>query len=757
MTALTGFAKLETVFDTPLLRALNLSIAVLLIAVVGGVYWYGWRPLGETSGDVTLGVSAAASITRDDLGVPHIHAANVEDALFLEGYAMAQDRLWQMDALRRRAAGELSEVVGAATAEADREARRLRLRRIAEAQERILPPQDRAAIAAFARGVNEYIGTHRDRLPVEFAILRYDPRPWNISDSILAGLEMYRELTPGWRAEINKLQMLAAGDPAKVEVLMPAAAATAPQPGSNAWVISGAHSSTGKPILANDPHLEFSLPSPWYLVHLDAPGLNVTGATIVGIPGVVTGHNDRIAWGITNLEYDVQDLYQETIDLNSGRYMFQGHQEQAHLERDVISVKGAKPAPIATWITRHGPVFVSDGDRQYSLRWTAAEPGGFTFPFLDIDRAHNWTDFTAAISRFAGPAQNFVYADVDGNIGYHATGHLPIRTKCSGDVPSDGASGDCEWTGYIPFEELPQAFNPSSGIIATANQNPFLPADAKAKSKDAALPPNGNFAPPYRVQHIRELLESRPKWQPDEMLRVQTDVYSAFHQFLAKQILAAWDRKKSNTQPQADAIAELRKWDGLMTKDSTAGLIATLTYDELRKAILANAAPKYKTGYAPNFLPAIIEKLLRERPASWFADYDALLLQSFDAALKDGTARQGSKISRWELGQFQALRLTNPVEGQLPLIGKYFDIGPVSFGGSPVSIAQYTGRIGPSMRIVNNLGDLDHSLATLVTGESEQRLSGHYKDQWDAYYSRRGLPMQFGKIDAKNVLTVHPR
>ena len=724
---------------------------------MGGVYWYGWRPLGETSGDITIGVSTAASITRDELGVPHIHAANMEDALFLEGYAMAQDRLWQMDALRRRAAGELSEVVGATTVEADREARRLRMRRMAEDQERLLPPTDRAAIAAFARGVNEYIGTHRDRLPVEFAILRYDPRPWKISDTILAGLEMYRELTPGWRAEINKLQMLAAGDRAKVEFLMPTAAATAPQPGSNAWAISGARSSTGKPILANDPHLEFSLPSPWYLVHLEAPGMNVTGATIVGIPGVVTGHNDRIAWGITNLEYDVQDLYQETIDLNSGRYLFQGHQEQAHLETDVINVKGAKPAPIATWITRHGPVFVSDGGRQYSIRWTAAEPGGFTFPFLDIDRARNWTEFTTAIGRFAGPAQNFVYADVDGNIGYHATGRLPIRTKCAGDVPAVGATGECEWTGYIPFEELPQEFNPSSGIIATANQNPFLPADAKVKSKDVTLPANGNFAPPYRVQHIREILESRPKWQPEEMLRVQSDVYSAFHQFLAKQILAAWNKKKSTQQPQSDAIAELRKWDGLMTKDSPAGMIATLTYNELRKAILENAAPKYTSGYASSFLPAAIEKLLRERPTGWFADYDALVLQAFDAGLKDGTQRQGSKISRWELGQFQALRLANPVEGQLQLIGKYFDIGPVSFGGSPVSIAQYTGRLGPSLRIVNNLGDLDHSLATLVTGESAQRLSGHYKDQWDAYYSRRGLPMQFGKIDAKNVMTVHPR
>ena len=712
-------------FDTPLLRAVNLSIALLLIAICGAVYWYGWRPLGQTSGDLQAGVSAPASISRDAFGVPHIRAANVDDALFLEGYAMAQDRLWQMDGMRRSAAGELAEVVGAPALESDRLARRFGLARIAQQQEPSLSLGDRAQIAAFARGVNEYIDTHRNSLPLEFALLRYDPRPWTVADTILAGLEMYRQLTSSWRAEIEKLQMREGGDRAKVDFLMPAAAATAPQPGSNAWAISGARSSTGKPILANDPHLEFSLPSPWYLVHLEAPGLNVTGATIVGIPGVVTGHNDRIAWGITNLEFDVQDLYLEDIDLQTGRYMFQGQPQQARLERDVITVKNGQPVPLGTWITRHGPVFVNDGGRQYSLRWTAAEPGGIAFPFLDIDRAQNWTEFLTAIGRFAGPGQNFVYADADGNIGYHATGRLPVRTKCAGDVPVDGASGECEWAGTVPFEQLPQAFNPPSGIIATANQNPFPSQDAAAKpagakstvAKEAApFLVNGNFAPPYRVKQIRALLASRAKWQPEDMLHVQTDVYSAFHQFLAKQIVTAWDRKKANSQPNADAIAELRKWDGQMKKDAPAPLLVTLTYDELRKAIAEKASPKSGNTFTRSAATASIQRLLTERPPDWFADYDALILSSFDAAVKAGIQREGSKISRWEYGLYQPLRIENPVEGRLPLIGKYFNIGPVSFGGSPTSIQQYTGRLGPSLRIVSNLGDLDHSFANLATG-----------------------------------------
>jgi penicillin amidase len=748
------------VFETRLVKTVNAIIAILLIGFGAAVYWYGWRPLGETSGEITAGVTGPAAISRDALGVPHIRAASIEDALFLEGYAMAQDRLWQMDGLRRRAAGELAEVAGPAVVEADRESRRLRLRRVAEEQERRISPENRTTIAAFARGVNEYIETHRTRLPVEFALLRYDPRPWTITDTILAGLEMHRELTSSWRAEINKLHMLETGDRAKVEFLLPAAAASAPQPGSNAWAISGARSATGKPILANDPHLEFAIPSPWYLVHLEAPGMNVTGATIIGIPGVITGHNDRIAWGVTNLEFDVQDLYREQIDLNTGHYLFQGHEEQARLERDVIAVKGAPSISIATWITRHGPVFLADEGHQYSLRWTAAEPGGLTFPFVDVDRARNWTEFLAAIETYAGPGQNFVYADVDGNIGYHATGRLPERHKCAGDTPSDGASGDCEWDGYLPFDQLPQAFNPPSGIIATANQNPFFVAQVQAKKAEDQFLVNGNFAPPDRVRQIRALLESRPKWQPEDMLRVQTDVYSAFYQFLAKQIVAAWDGKKANGQqyaPQtADAINELRPWDGQMKKDGAAPLIVALAYEELRKAAGERAAPKAGTGYE-RVSTTGIARLLRDRPAGWFPDYDAQLLRSLDDGVRAGVRRAGSKVSRWEYGKFAPLVIDHPVLGRLPLIGKYFNIGPVPFGGSPVSVLQFTGRIGPSLRIVNNMADLDRSLENLMTGESAQRLSGHYFDQWDAYYAGRSLPMQFGKVDAKKVLTVRPR
>jgi penicillin amidase len=741
------------VFSSRLLKAVNLSIAVLLIAFLAAIYWFAWRPLPQTSGQITAPISAPGTITRDARGVPHIKAASWQDAVFLEGYAMAQDRLWQMDALRRRAAGELAEVVGRQGLASDEEARRLGLRRIAEAQERLETPEERGVFAAFARGVNFFIETHRNRLPVEFTLLNYDPRPWTTRDSLLAGVEMYRALTTNWRDELIKLRMLNTGDRAKVESLFPTRTGTEPQPGSNTWAVSGSRSAGGKPILANDPHLEFSIPSPWYLVHLEAPGLNVTGGAIVGLPLVIVGHNDHIAWGMTNLEFDVQDLYREQFDPRSGRYQFDGKQEQARLERDVIAVKNAAQVTMGTWVTRHGPIFINDEGQQYALEWIADKPGALTFPFLDIDRARDWNEFRAALARYGGPGQNFVYADTAGNIGDQVAGRLPVRKNCEGDVPEDGASGNCEWDGFIPFDQLPQIYNPPSGMIVSANQNPF-PADYAYKVA-------GRFAPPYRALQIEAVLSSRPKWKSEEMLRLQTDVYSDFDHFLAQQVVAAWDRQKADGQkadrPQlAEAVESLRKWNGQMQKGLAAPMVATLVFDQLRGLVAERAAVDSGPTYQSRMAPQVIETLLRERPKDWFPDYDALLLRCLAGGVEQGRKIQGSNVSRWDYGQFQELRVVNPVAGQLPLIGKYFNIGPVAMSGSPTTVKQYTRRLGPSMRMVVDLGDLDHSFANLMTGESGQPLSRHYKDQWDAYNAGRSFPMQFAKVDAKGTLSIVP-
>lgn len=736
-------------FSTPLLRAINLSIAVLAIALVAATYWFAWRPLPETSGEIAAPVSGKATISRDALGVPHIAAASWEDAVFLQGYVTAQDRMWQMDGLRRLAAGELAEVAGKGALELDEEARRLRLARIAEEQERAVPPADRAVFAAYARGVNFYLETHRGRLPLEFTLLNYDPRPWRARDSMLAGLQMYRTLTASWRDEFTKLRMLDKGDRAKVDFLFPAHSGGESQPGSNAWALAGARTASGKPILANDPHLEFGIPATWYMVHLRAPGLDVTGASLPGVPAVIIGHNPRIAWGITNLHFDVQDLYREHLDTQSGRYVFRGQMEQARPERNAIAVKGSGLVEFNTLVTRHGPVLVNDENQSYALHWAAAEPAGFQFPFLDLNRARDWAEFIAAIARFPGPGQNFVYADVDGNIGYHAAGRLPIRRNCAGDLPADGEAGECEWEGFIPFEQLPQSFNPPSGMIVTANQNPF-PADFRYQVA-------GNFATPYRARQIRALLEARAKWQPADMLAVQKDVYSAFSDFLAKQVVAAWDARKATNPELRDAVDLLRRWNGQMEKGTAAPMVTALIFQALRKAAADRAAPGRGQIYESTMAPAVLERLLRERPPGWFPDYDQLLVKCLADAVEEGAKIQGSKVSRWDYGQYNELKIVHPVNSRLPLIGQYFNIGPVPMSGSSTTVKQTTRRLGPSMRMVVDLADLDHSLQNITIGESGHRLSSHYKDQWNAYYGATSFPMQYRRVEAKQVLVVNPQ
>jgi penicillin amidase len=735
-------------FHTPILRAINLSIAVLLVAAVGAAYWFAWRTLPETSGEVSAPITARATVTRDALGVPHISAASWEDAIFLQGYVTAQDRMWQLDAFRRLAAGELAEVIGPSAIEQDRESRRLRMTRIVEAQMKTLAPEAREIFAAYARGVNYFLETHRGRLPLEFTLLNYQPRPWRIEDTLLGALQMYRTLTTSWPEEIRKQHLMGVGDAQKVEFLYPARTGLEVAPGSNAWAISGAHTASGKPILAGDPHLDWSIPSPWYLIHLKAGGLDVTGAALPGIPAVVIGHNRSIAWSVTNLEFDVQDLYREQIDPRTGRYQAQGQLKQAALERDWIGVKGQKPVQADAWVTEHGPVVLNDSGSSYALRWAAAEGGVMEFPFLAVDRASNWEEFNDALRRYPGPGQNFVYADVAGNIGYHAAGRLPNRQGCQGDVPADGAKNDCVWNGWIPYDDLPQVFNPESGMIVSANQNPF--------PENYRYTVNGGFSPPYRARGIRALLGSREKWQPADMLAVQKDVYSAYLHFVARETVAAWDKHPGSNPQIREAVETLRNWNGQMERGTAAPMVAMLIDTELRQAAAKSAAPGAESDYAARMAPMVVERMLRERPPGWFASYDELLVNSLAAAFAAGEKMQGSSAARWDYGQLIRLQLNHPVGSQLFFVSRYFDIGPVPMSGSPSSIKQTTQRLGPSLRMVVDLSNLDQSQANLVTGESGHVLSKHYKDQWGAYYGGTSFPMQFDKVEAKDTLVVNP-
>jgi penicillin amidase len=739
-----------------LLFVVNLLIAIVIVAAAAVFYWVFWRALPQTSGTIETWVSQPVQVDRDQLGVPHIRAKTLDDAWFVQGYTTAEDRMFQMDGLRRLASGELSEIVGPTAFETDLEARRMRMRRTAEMIYVQMPPEDKAVMEAYTRGVNAYLETHHGRYGFEFAVLGYDPRPWTVVDSLLAGLQMFRTLTNDWKNKMVKQQMMQGGEPDKIAFLFPVRAGTElmpggdVHPGSNAWAIAGSRSANGKPLVSNDMHRDFAVPGVWHLDHIQAPGMNVSGVALPGVPGILSGHNDRIAWGMTNLGFDVQDIYIEKIDLRTGEYLFDGKREQARQEREIISIKGRKAEELSLWVTRHGPVFDVQHGVALALKWSAAQPGVLQNVFPEIDRARNWEEFRRAVGRFGGPGQNFVYGDVDGNVGYLASGKLPIRRNYYGDVPVDGSTGANEWDGYIPFDELPHAFNPANGMVVTANQSPF-PADYPYHV-------SGFFDSPYRSQQIFDMLAAAgPKLKPEDSLRVQKDVYSALNKYLATQIVAAYDKHGGAGPAFADAAAILRSWDGQMDRDEAAPLIVTLAYQHLREAIAERASPGNGKIYDTHLSAAVVERVIREKPAGWFSDYDELLLRTFADGLEEGQRIQGAGVKQWRWGKYMYRQVLHPIGSRLPLVASFFDIGPVPMSGGSNTVKQTSLRLGPSERMDAALGDLDTSLMEIPIGESGHVASSHYKDQWDAYYNGRSFPMQFQHVDVKSTVTFVPK
>ena len=378
---------------------------------------------------------------------------------------------------------------------------------------------------------------------------------------------------------------------------------------------------------------------------------------------------------------------------------------------------------------------VQDGGARMAMRWTASEPGVLQYPILDINRAQNWTDFNAAVARFPGPGSNFVYADVDGNIGYHAAGVLPIRRGFSGSVPLDGASGKFEWDGFIPYDQLPSVWNPPSGVIATANQNPF--------PVDYAYGVDGLFAPPYRARQIRDRLTARQGWRAADMIAVQKDVYSGFEKFMAGQVVAAYDKRHAHEPEMEDAITLLRRWDGQMDKDAAAPLLADLLFHYVRTAVAERASPGNGAAYEIQISSAVVETLLRQRPAGWFRDYDETILRAFVDALAEGRRMQGHDVKKWRWGKYLSVTIENPVVHRIPYVGNYFDIVATPMSGAGTTVKQTSQKIAPSMRMTADLGDWNRSLMNVQIGQSGQILSGHYRDEWLDWYYGRTEPMEW--------------
>jgi penicillin amidase len=801
---------------SPALRVLSWILG-LTVAILAGAAGYAYlvarSALPQMDGTSQVAaLSGPVTVTRDTHGVPTIEARTLEDLFFAQGYVTAQDRLWQMDVMRRFGAGELSEILGEDTLKIDREQRILGLRAAAKKSLETNDPRDRGYFEAYARGVNAYIATRGGRLPIEFRILQYVPKPWQPEDSIVIANQMVKDLNyhyfyealdrekilaklgteltsdlyvnRSWhdrpptvmREDLNESTINNSNsngdsddddsdddsgpDNSVTHRRAPAIEVTTPEEalpvdGSNDWVVSGAHTTTGKPLLSNDMHLGHQMPNLWYEAHLQAGAFNVAGVTLPGMPYVIVGHNQRIAWGFTNVGPTVTDVYIENFN-QQGAYQTPNGWVQPEHRVEVIHVKGKPDVTIDVKTTRHGPVItdlVPGETRPLALRWTLYD--GLRMPFFNVNSAQNWEEFQRAFSLLDAPGQNVVYADVDGNIGYHTTGKVPIRPTGDGSLPVNGADNAHEWTGFIPFEKLPSVYNPASGIIATAN--------GRIAPDDYPHSISMEWEAPWRTARIYHVLESGRKFYAADMLALQTDIRSESDLFAAERLVYAVDHAAKPSARARQAADLMRNWDGRMLASSAAPTIAALSTWHLRRLLLESklgSAPEASTNpdakkktegilnwqaYSWEQRSVWLENILLHHPKRWlpekYSNYEELLTAAVEAAVNDADAP--SDLASWRWGRFNAVQIEHPVLGKIPLIKRWTGPGVQEQSGSGYTVKAVTRHHGPSERFTANLADLDQSTLNIVTGQGGNFLSPYYMDQWKAWYEGTTFTLPF--------------
>jgi penicillin amidase len=790
-----------------ILRGLAVVLVLLLMAAAAASWWFysaARASLPQLDGSVRVAITAPVTVIRDAHGVPHITAANMEDLLFAQGYVTAQDRLWQMDMTRRYIAGELAEILGPDYVKSDRYQRTLGMRQVAQRAAATASATERRLLDAYARGVNSYLDSHRQTLPVEFRVLGYVPRPWSPEDTFLIAC-MFNEMlnlflmddmlarerimaripadlaadlfpTTSWRdhppGAVDGRQSTVGAAPANDQrrttndlfaidhrqsaidafpVDRRPSAVDDFSPGSNNWVVSGAHTVSGKPLLSNDMHLQHHIPDVWYEVHLTNPDLDVAGVTAPGLPLVLVGHNRRIAWGFTNLGPAVTDLYIETFDAHA-RYQTADGWRQPEYRHELIHVKGKPDIAVDVTITRHGPIITSliPGEtRPLALQWTLWDPQLLTGTLQcirEVDLAQNWDEFRHAASHFGGPGQNVVYADVDGHIGYQATGWIPLRAAGDGTRPVPGNVDAFEWTGYLPSDKMPSVFDPASGIIGTAN--------GRVTPDGYPYLISAEWMAPHRAERIYHALESQKKFAAADMLALQTDIYSGIDRFFAERFVSAIDHSPKASPGARQAADLMRNWDGRITTDSVAPTIAVAARRQLQRLLLepplgpADENSKVATGWRQyTWMNSIVwlENVVTQQPQRWlpknYRSWDDLLTAAVEQAV---TAKSVPRdLASWHWGQAHPVYLQHPIFGRVPLLNRWTGPGTQPQSGDGNTVKQVGLGFGPSERLTVDFADLDASTLNIVTGQSGNVASPYFMDQWQAWYQGTTFMLPF--------------
>jgi penicillin G amidase len=743
---------------------------ILLVgcAAAGGYLWLR-QSLPQIDGEIRVaGLGAPAAVVRDRWAIPHIEAGSLPDLSFAQGFVHAQDRLWQMEFQRRLGAGRLAEILGAAALPSDRFMRTLGLYRRAAASLAHLAPATQARLEAYAAGVNAYLATRTGPLPLEFLILRHhEVEPWSPADSLVWLRVMALDLSVNYRDELLRARLARRlseeqiadiwpdypeGAPITLVELargLPAAALAAALPppaegaqGSNAWVVAGSRTATGAPLLANDPHLGLQAPGVWYLVRMEAPELELVGASLPGVPGIVLGRNQSVAWGFTNTGPDTQDLFVERTDpADPGRYLTPDGSAPFEVRKEVVRVKGQAPVAVAVRATRHGPVLsdlLPDAERLFgageavALAWTGLAENDRTLDaLLGLNQARDWPSFVAAARHVGSPMQNVLYADVAGHIGFIAPGRVPVRAQGDGRWPVPGWSGAYDWQGEIPFAALPRALDPPGGVIFNAN-NPIVPS---------AYPYllTADWEASYRARRLEELLDGEA-YDLAGFAAIQADQLS----LLAQDLLPVMLEAEALTPAAATAMAELRTWDRVMRPAGRAPLLFAAWYRELSRLIYADELGELFAGFW-GVRPRFMDRILTARPV-WCDEVataevetcPALAAAALELALADLTRRFGADPASWRWGAAHPARMGHPLFEHQPLLAWLFDIAiPRGGDSTTVDVGHYSQRAerhpfasthAATFRGLYDLSDPARSRFVSSTGQSGSPLTPHYRD-----------------------------
>ncbi|MFQ5709272.1 MAG: penicillin acylase family protein [bacterium] len=766
-------------------------VAVVAVTILVLCYRLLTKSLPENSGRLSLTMlSDSVEVYRDAFGVPHIFAANEQDLFRAQGYITAQDRLWQMDFNRRIACGRLAEIFGEKAVANDRHLRTWGFARMAKEILPILSPESRQALEAYAEGVNAFIDSHQDQLPIEFALLNYKPDKWRVEDSLAFTRFMAWKLSFSWYIEPVLGQLVEKLGTRKVREIIPGFPKSGPfiipqeakpfwstvqpfldsgfalrdllgmqsaQLGSNSWVVSGTKSVSGKPLLANDPHLELTTPSVWYEVHLSGGEIDVAGVSLPGVPGVVIGHNENIAWGLTNGMVDDVDFYVEKINpRDSLQYRSENGWRQLKIVEEKIAVKDRGAVPLQIVFTQHGPIIsqhhplLKEARTAVAMRWTGQQPSDEMAAILKIMKAGNWHEFTGALREYKVPAQNFVFASASGDIGYYLGGAIPVRKNATGMFPHNGWLGRGEWLGEVPFEKLPHVLNPPEGFIVTANN----------KIVDDRYPYYITYLwePPSRATRIRQRLAEKEKFSLDDFKVIQSDLFSTHAQRIMPLLLQAVRQQlESHPDEKLELIYNLiRDWDYVESAESIPTSIfhaffLKLTENTLKDEMGETLFHNYiRLGNVPF---RVVTALLERGRSDWFDNVNTrevetkpvkgpapdgreILVKSLVDAYQWLRTLAGENISNWRWGEIHTLTMRHPLGVRRPL-DALFNLGPFSRGGSTMTInnseyrfgAPFDALLGASTRQLVDLANPEATWSVITTGESGQRMSRHYKDQ----------------------------